>query len=117
MPATWAPHKVLVVTDPGVLEVGWAGEVLEGLEAEGLAYSVFSQVTSNPRADEVMAGVERYRDDGCDVIVAVGGGSPRDCAKGMGISGTNEQHVLEFEGVDEVAGHGPLDFRRCCAER
>ena len=56
MPATWASHKVLVVTDPGVLEVGWAGEVLEGLEAEGLAYSVFSQVTSNPRVDEVMAG-------------------------------------------------------------
>ena len=100
-------HKVLVVTDPGVMEAGWAGEVLEALQVEGLGYCVFSQVTSNPRAGEVMAGVEIYRDEGCDVIVAVGGGSPMDCAKGIGISSTNEQHVLEFEGVDEVAVPGP----------
>lgn len=100
-------RKVLVVTDPGVMEVGWAKEVIESLEAEGLACGIFSQITSNPRAHEVMAGVKMYRDEGCNAIVAVGGGSPMDCAKGIGISSANRQHVLEFEGVDEVAMPGP----------
>jgi alcohol dehydrogenase class IV len=100
-------RKVLVVTDPGVMEAGWAGEVIEDLEDEGVACGVFSDVTPNPRAHEVAAGVSMYRDKGCNAIVAVGGGSPMDCAKGIGISSANRQDVLAFEGVDEVAVPGP----------
>lgn len=54
-----------------------------------------------------MTGAELYFREGCDAIVAVGGGSPMDCAKAIGIVCTNDQHVLEFEGVDRVRHPGP----------
>lgn len=95
-------QKVLVVTDPGVVAAGWADEVIAGLEAEGLSHVLFSDVTPNPRAEEVMAGADFYQSNGCDGIVAVGGGSPIDCAKGIGIVSSNKKHILAFEGVDQV---------------
>jgi alcohol dehydrogenase class IV len=100
-------RKVLVVTDPGVMAAGWTKLATESLEAEGIDYVVFSQVTSNPRAEEVMAGEQVYQREGCSAIVAVGGGSPMDCAKAIGLVSANNVHVLTFEGVDEVPIPGP----------
>ena len=99
--------KVLLVTDEGVMKVGWTGEVMKSLEDEGIDYSVYCDVTPNPRAEEVMTGARRYRDEKCDVIVAVGGGSPIDCAKGIGIVSTNRRNILEFAGVDQMKMPGP----------
>jgi alcohol dehydrogenase len=96
-------ERVLLVTDPGVIAAGWAGEVERALEAAGVAHSVYSGVTPNPRAEEIMAGAEHYRQRGCDVIVAIGGGSVIDCAKGIGIASSNRRHILELEGVDQVS--------------
>jgi len=84
----------LVVTDPGVMAAGWAGQVIESLEADGVQYTLFSRFTPNPKDSEVMAGAELYRQERCDVIVAVGGGSPIDCAKGIGVA-----MGLEMEGT------------------
>ena len=95
-------RKVLVVTDPGVMAAGWTEDVLAALREAGLEHVVFSAVTSNPKADEVMEGADCYQREGCNVIVAVGGGSSIDCAKGIGIVSSNKKHVLEFEGVDKV---------------
>ena len=95
-------RKLLVVTDPGVIAAGWAQEVIETLEAVNLDYTVFSAVGSNPKAEEVMAGAELYRSEGCNSIVVVGGGSPIDCAKGIGIVSSSRKNILEFEGVDKV---------------
>jgi alcohol dehydrogenase class IV len=100
-------RKVLVVTDQGVIEAGWTKQVTDSLEAENLRYVVFSNVTPNPRAQEVMAGAAIYQTEGCNVIVVVGGGSPMDCAKGIGIVSSNKRHILEFEGVDQVPMPGP----------
>jgi alcohol dehydrogenase class IV len=94
--------KVLVVTDPGVCAAGWPGQVMEGLEEDRIPYTVFEGVSPNPRDEEVSAGAEVYRSEGCDAIVAVGGGSPMDCAKGIGIVSSNRKPILEFEGVDRV---------------
>ena len=99
--------KVLVVTDPGVRQAGWAGKVEASLQAQDVAYAVFSEVTPNPKDLEVMAGAEIYRRQGCDLILAVGRGSPMDCAKGIGMVVGNDQHIRTFEGVDEVPGPGP----------
>lgn len=100
-------RKALVVTDAGVIEAGWAGQVVADLEAAGVACALFSEVTPNPTADEVMAGAELYRSAGCNALVAVGGGSPMDCAKGIGVASSSGEHVLTFEGVDEVPVPGP----------
>lgn len=95
-------RKVLVVTDPGVMAAGWTQEVIANLEAEGLSHILFSDVSPNPRAEEVMSGADVYQSHACDAIVAVGGGSPLDCAKGIGIVSSNRKHILTFEGVDQV---------------
>lgn len=95
-------RKVLVVTDPGVVSAGWTYDVLVFLREAGVEYAVFSSVTSNPKTEEVRAGAEIYQREGCNAIVAVGGGSPMDCAKGIGIVSTNNLDILEFEGVDKV---------------
>lgn len=99
--------KALVVTDSGVREAGLIDKIESGLRESGIAYVVFSDNTPNPKDYEVMAGAEVYRNEGCDLIIAVGGGSPMDCAKGIGIVAENPRHILEFEGVDEVPNPGP----------
>lgn len=99
--------KALVVTGPVVESLGWPGKVVDSLKQEGVASVVYTGVTPNPRDQEVMDGAEVYRREGCDSIVSIGGGSPMDCAKGIGIVCTNERHILEFEGVDNVERPGP----------
>ena len=95
-------HQVLLVADPGVIAAGWAGEVAASIEQAGVPLTIFSDVSPNPRAHQMMAGSEHYRSHGCDVIVAVGGGSAIDCAKGIGIVSSNRKHILELEGVDKA---------------
>ncbi len=100
-------HKAMVVTDPGVIAAGWTKDVINSLEAENIEYDIFSRVSPNPRADEVMLGAEECIRSGCDATIAVGGGSVIDCAKGIGIVQSNGKHILAFEGVDEVRVPGP----------
>ena len=95
-------QNVLVVTGPHVIQAGWVKDVTASLEEEGIAFTVFSGVTPNPRDTEVMAGAGVYEETGCDAIVAVGGGSPLDCAKGIGIVSSNKRNILDFEGVDRI---------------
>ncbi len=95
-------HRVLLASDPGVAQAGWTGEVTALLEAEGLVVTPFLDISPNPRDFQVMAGAERYRESGSDFIVAVGGGSVMDCAKGVGIVATNGGFILDYEGVDRV---------------
>jgi alcohol dehydrogenase len=95
-------RKVLVVSDPGVVAAGWTADVIASLEEEGLPHVLFTGVSPNPRAAEVMAGAAIYEAEKCNALVAVGGGSPMDCAKGIGIVSSNGRDILTFEGVDQV---------------
>ncbi|SIQ22117.1 alcohol dehydrogenase-like regulatory protein ErcA [Marinobacterium stanieri] len=99
---TFGARKVLLVSDPGVEAAGWVDEI-EGLLAEqDLPCVRFTQVSPNPRVEQVALGAEIYREHGCNVIVAVGGGSPMDCAKGIGIVSTHGRSIIEFEGIDRI---------------
>lgn len=95
-------RKVLLVSDPGVIKAGWARDIVETLAKENISHFIFSGISPNPRDHEVMAGVEVYLKAGCDSIIAVGGGSVMDAAKGIGIVVSNGGHVLDYEGVDQV---------------
>lgn len=95
-------RHVFVVTDSNLIATGWVRDVTDSLQAEDIRYTLFSDVTPNPRDYQVMDGADLYQRSGCDSIVAIGGGSPIDCAKGIGIVVSNKRHVLEFEGVDNV---------------
>lgn len=100
-------NRVFIVTDQGVINEGWLEKVTSILDTVGIDYSVFSDLHVNPRDTEVMEGARQYQASGSDVLVAVGGGSPMDCAKGIGVVSTNNQHILTFEGVDNVEIPGP----------
>ena len=100
-------QRVLIVTDPGVIAAGLVRRVQESLAESGIDHHLFSAVSPNPRAEEVMEGARFYAEENCDVIVAIGGGSPMDCAKGIGIAANNRRHVLEFVGIDNVPVPGP----------
>lgn len=95
-------RKVLVVSDPEVIAAGWTDDVLACLREDGIEYAIFSSITSNPKVEEVMKGAEIYEREGCNALVAVGGGSPMDCAKGIGIVSANKRDIIAFEGVDKV---------------
>ena len=94
--------KVLLVTDEGVFQAGWAGRVCQSLEKAALPFVLFQDVKPNPRAEQVMSGAAIFKESGCDAIVAVGGGSPMDCAKGIGIVAASGGHILDYEGADKV---------------
>ena len=99
--------RALIVTDSGIMGYSWIKEVEKSLEDAGIKTFVFCEVSENPRDVEVMRGAEFYMENRCDCIIAVGGGSPMDCAKGIGIVTTNNSHILNFEGVDMVKVPGP----------
>ncbi len=100
-------RNVFLVSDPGILRAGWAGEVRDELERQDLHVVLFDKVSPNPRTSEVAKGSQEYQENECDLLVAVGGGSPMDCAKAIGAVVTNRCHVLDLEGVDEVTVPGP----------
>lgn len=94
--------RVLVVTDPGVVRAGWAGRVMDSLAEAGVESIVFDEVTANPRSEQVQRGAHAFLEAECEAIVAVGGGSPIDCAKGIGIVVSNGGSVLDYAGVDHI---------------
>ncbi len=95
-------RHALIVTDSGVIASGWAEETCRNLGEKGISYHIFSQVHSNPRDSDVLKGTEAYVREECDAIIALGGGSPIDCAKGIGIVARNGGDICEYEGVDRV---------------
>jgi alcohol dehydrogenase class IV len=101
---------VLVVSDPGVAKAGWTGEVLSHLAAAGVAAELWDGLTPNPKDHEVAAGCAAYTGSGCDVLVAVGGGSSIDAAKAIAVLATAGQggaRIAEYAGVGKVAGPLP----------
>ncbi|WP_373446956.1 iron-containing alcohol dehydrogenase [Saccharibacillus sp. O23] len=91
--------KALVVTDGFLRQSGIADRVLDVLKKEGLDYAVYDDVRPNPTCKNVHDGVELLQKEGCDIIVSVGGGSPQDAAKAIGIIAANGGHITEYEGV------------------
>ncbi|OOH90873.1 lactaldehyde reductase [Pasteurellaceae bacterium 15-036681] len=93
--------KALVVTDKDLVKYNVASKVTDLLDAAGLAYEVFDEVKANPAVDVVKAGVERFKQAGADYLIAIGGGSPIDTSKAIGIIINNPEFsdVLSLEGV------------------
>ena len=92
--------KALVVTDPGLVKFGVAGMVTDVLDKAGISYEVFSDVMPNPTVTNVTNGIEAFRKAGADMIVAIGGGSSIDTAKGIGIVISNPDFadIVSLEG-------------------
>ena len=95
-------RRPFVVTDPGIIEAGWVRELLGHLADVGLAADVWAGVTPNPKDHEITAAFHRYREWDGDVIIAIGGGSAMDAAKGVAILSGNGGSILDYAGVDQA---------------
>lgn len=103
----FSAKKTMIVTDKGVVSQNWFTQILGSLTAQGIDYMIFEDVSSNPKDYEAMLGAELFLAEDCDSLLAVGGGSPMDCAKCISIVSTNGGHILDYIGVDEIRLPGP----------
>lgn len=99
--------KPLVVTDNHVKKLPWFVEIIQSLQDVCPDIEIFSNVSSNPRDNEVHEGAEYFLAKKCDILLAIGGGSAIDCAKGISIIVTNNGNILDYEGVDMIKNPGP----------
>lgn len=93
--------KILFVTDKVLLDCGVAKKVTEVMEKAGIAYDTYCDIKANPTVKNVQDGVKFFKECGADALVAVGGGSVMDTAKGIGIITANPEFgdVVSLEGV------------------
>ena len=77
-------HHPLLVTDKGVKKVGLLDKVTSVLDKGNIVYSVYSDVVANPTTDNVEEALLKYKEEGCDSLIAIGGGSSIDTAKALG---------------------------------
>jgi len=90
--------RPLVVTDPGVKAAGILQKALDALA--GMPVAVFDQTPSNPTEAAVRAAAQLYKANGCDGLIAVGGGSAIDCAKGVAIAATHEGPLTSYATIE-----------------
>lgn len=94
--------KPLIVTDKGLINAGVVGKVLQGLTQAGMNYDIFDEIEPNPRDLTVQRGYELAKALGSDALVAIGGGSSMDTAKGIGVLLTHGGVISDYEGLGKV---------------
>lgn len=101
-------HALLVV-DPVIMQLGTAEPMIEEFKAQGVGYSIYDKVVPNPTTKECEEARAMYLDDGCDCLVAIGGGSSLDCAKAVGARIARPAKPLaKMEGILQVMKKIPL---------
>ena len=101
--------KALLVTDKGLRAIkdGAVDKTLAHLREAGIDVVVFDGVEPNPKDTNVRDGLEVFRKEHCDIIVTVGGGSPHDCGKGIGIAATHEGDLYSYAGIETLTNPLP----------
>ena len=97
-------RRALLVSDPGIERAGHTAGAVEALERGGLAVTTFTGVGENPTTDHVAAGVEVARRFRPDLLVAVGGGSSMDCAKGINFVHSCGGRMHDYHGRGKATG-------------
>lgn len=94
--------KLLLVTDETLVRLGLVERVGASLDAAGLRWSVYAGVLPDPTFDQIAAGYDQLESDGCDAVLALGGGSPMDAAKMIAALGANGRPLSKLEGRFKV---------------
>ena len=97
-------RRVLIVTDPGIIEFGLLASALESLQKHNIAVHIYSDVVADPPAAVVVAAVKVAQDFACDGVVGFGGGSSMDVAKLLAVLIKGEQSLQDIYGVDQISG-------------
>lgn len=96
-------RKALIVTDNTLVQCGLVAKVTDKLDTAGLGWEIFSEVIPNPTIEVVLAGLTAFRRSEADYLIAIGGGSPQDTCKAIGIISNNP----EFADVRSLEGLSP----------
>ena len=99
--------KAFIASDPDLVKFGVTEKVTKLLDAEGLAYEIYSEIKPNPTIENVQDGVKAYKASGADYMITIGGGSSMDSGKAIGIIINNP----EFEDVRSLEGVAPTKNR------
>ena len=94
--------KVLIVTDKGLKAAGLVDQTTAALDTAAIPHSVYDGVEGNPRARSVSAGLRQYKKEKCTAILGLGGGSPMDVAKMIGVVAANGGRIDQYLGPDKV---------------
>ncbi|MBP1926974.1 alcohol dehydrogenase class IV [Sedimentibacter acidaminivorans] len=96
-------NKVVIVTGPNVSSSGLMDPLLLGLKEEAVEFFIYNKTVSNPTIDNIEEAYSIYKDNNCDGIIAFGGGSPMDCAKGVGCRVARPQKAIsQMKGLLKV---------------
>jgi alcohol dehydrogenase len=90
-------ERVLLVSDPGLVQVGLVEQISQGLSQSGARLTTFSQVSSNPTTTEVAAGLALAQEQGVELLVALGGGSALDVAKAVAMLLANGGSYADYQ--------------------
>nr|WP_205665635.1 L-threonine dehydrogenase [Anoxybacter fermentans] len=93
--------KALIVTDKVLVQIGLVNQLTEVLTSEGIEYVIYDGTQPNPTVKNVEDGLKMLKENNCDFLISFGGGSPHDCAKGIGIVATNGGSIKDYEGVNK----------------
>ena len=94
--------KLLVVTDAMLVKLGIVGTITDALDKNGVRWCIYDGVEPDPTFDHAEAGLAMVRREGCDAILAVGGGSPMDAAKVIAAAATNDKPMRKLAGLFKV---------------
>lgn len=96
--------KALIVTDRFInsIEDGPVKKSIDYLKEEGIEAIVFDSVDPNPKDTNIYEGVNVFEKNNCDMIISIGGGSPQDCAKGIGIAHSHEGDICDYAGIETL---------------
>lgn len=98
----------LIVTDKGLYGLNMHKDLADAIIEKGLKYAIYYDVVANPTIRNVNEGLKIYREEGCDSIIAIGGGSAMDCAKTIGALVVNpKKKVEDLKGLLHVRRHMP----------
>ncbi|EPM0859795.1 L-threonine dehydrogenase [Klebsiella aerogenes] len=96
-------RRALIVTDAMLNKLGMAGEVQKALQERDIFSVVYDGVHPNPTTLNVENGLALLKENNCDCVISLGGGSPHDCAKGIALVAANGGNIRDYEGVDRSA--------------
>ena len=91
-------HKALIVTDASIHKLGLLNPVTKVLEDAQISYVIYDEVMPNPTLENVNNGVQCMKENSCDAIIAVGGGSANDCAKAIRVLEANGGKMQDYVG-------------------
>ncbi len=96
--------KAFIISGPHLNKMGIVQSCVDAMKAKGIESSVFTETEGNPSVETVDKASAAYKESGADFIVALGGGSPMDVAKAVGVVARYGGSITEYEGADKVPG-------------